>query len=60
MSAMEFATISHFFCIFNKVVANSSFLVLQMQILGIYCSLLKPEHTPDALVMIERSPSHEF
>lgn len=60
MSVMGIAAISHFFCIFNKVVANTSFLILQMQILGIYCSSLKPEHVPDASVSIERSPSHEF
>ena len=60
MSAMEKATISHFFCIFNKVIANSSFLILHIQILGIYCFSLKPEPVPDASVTIERSPSHEF
>ena len=60
MSVMAEAMIVHFFCVFNKNVVIYSFRVLQMKILGIYCLSLPPEHTPDASVMIERSPPMNF
>lgn len=60
MYTMAASIFFQFFFVFNKIIANNSFLVLHIQVLGIYCFSLKPELAPDDPVMIERSPSHEF